>query len=184
MYGLYICVIILSVLLILFFLIKAKLEFKYIIMGIDNVISELKISILNIYVYDKKVNKKTTDVISSYLNNKLIKTNTKQKKIDIRLVELLKQLLKEKILLKVSLGIKDSIIPIYLIPTLSTIFSFYLLNNFKEKYIKNLHYRISPDYFHTYILIDAKITFTLFSLIKVLKLKNKYKEEKDGKSPN
>lgn len=184
MFAIYMCIILLSILLSLFILIKVRLEFKYVIMGIDTTLSELKIYILNICVYRKNTQKKTMDIISSYINNKINKSNTKNQKISIQLVNLIKELIKGFLHLNITFGIKDSIIPIYIIPSLATMLSIYTSTNFKQKYIKNLHYNITPDYYHTYILINGKITFNLLTLIKVLKQKNNYKEEKHGKSSN
>lgn len=183
----YICIIILTLLFFVTVFLKATLHLKYEIVGIDTLTSYLNISILNFDIF-KKVNSDTlANILTVYIRN----NKKKEKDIDIDIQDtkkifnmLINEIAKEKISLHVQVGVKDSILPIYIVPTLSTAFSMYLVNNIKKKYIKNIKYNILPNYFHTYILIDAIIKFNLLAFIKVFYLKKKYKEGKNGKSSN
>ena len=182
---LYACIIILSVLLILSIFTKAQFHFRYEIVGIDMIKSYIHLSIFNIRIYDKEVKKTVNSFIVEYINNLANKKNTEDKQMSKTILKhILKELSKEKINISAELGIKDSILPSLILPTLSTIFSSYVMCNVKPKYIKNIHYTISSSCTHTYILINISIKFRLIILIKVFRLKNKYKEEKYGKSSN
>ncbi len=183
----YVCIIILNILLILSIFIKITMHFRYEIIGVNIIKSYISITIFRFTIYRKQNKNSICNILSAYINN----NRKKEKKINAEVQDakdifrqIIKQITKEKININIKLGLENSILPIYLIPTLSTIFSLYLVNNIKEKYVKNIHYNIYPEYFHTYILIDAVIKFRLLALIKVFYLKNKYKEEKNGKSSN
>lgn len=115
----------------------------------------------------------------------------KEKKFDLQISDtpviiskIIQHISKEKIDVDICFGIRNSILPIYIIPILSTIISTYLSNNIKSKYMKNIKYAIHPQYYNTYILVDVIIKFKLLTLVKMWHFKNKYKEEKNGKSSN
>lgn len=187
MAGIYIFVIVLNVFLISIIFIKTNLKFRYEITDTGIIKSYINISVLRFNVYEKNSESSINNIISIYINNnrkKEEKINLEVKDTKDTFKQIIREISKEKVQLDIFFGIKESIMPIYVIPTFSTIFSIYLVNNIKEKYIKNIQYNIFPDYIRTYILININIKFDILSLIKVLYLKNKYKEEKNGKSSN
>lgn len=182
---LYTCIIILSVLLILSIFTKAQFYFRYEIIDMDIIKSYIHLSIFNIRIYEKEIKKTVNSFIVEYINSLMYKKNAEDKESSKTILKhILKELSKEKVNISAELGIKDSILPSFILPTLSTIFSSYILCNVKQKYIKNIHYTINSSCTHTYILINISIKFKLIILIKVFRLKNKYKEEKYGKSSN